>query len=380
MVRKPAYQSVVRGAAVLVIGIAIGLLAAAQWDWLPRAAAAPRPPASGAQGTAEQLQQAFGESAAKVWPAVVSISTEYTERFNYRAPYPQFQQDEFYGRFFRDFFGETPDRELKRFGLGSGVIIDARGYVLTNEHVVAEADKITVTLPDGREFKGEVKGTDPRSDLAVVKIDGQDLPWAKLGDSSNVKIGHWAIAIGNPFGYVVHSAEPTVTVGVVSALHRALPRTSQRDRDYSNLIQTDAAINPGNSGGPLVNIDGEIIGINVAIFSMSGGYMGIGFAIPANKAQEVMGALIEGKKVMYGWLGIQIQDITPDVAEYYNLSNRDGVLVFQVLADSPAQAGGMKDGDIITAIEGQVVKNSRELVERVGRAKVGSQLPVTVLR
>ena len=355
----------------------------------PRVQAAPLPasgerrgqagkPSSG-QGAEAQLQNAFVAAAARVGAAVVSISTERTEHIAYRQFAPM-GQDELYNRFFRDFFGEMPDRELKREGLGSGVIIDARGFILTNEHVVGDADKITITLADGREFKGEVKGTDPRADLAVVKIDGKDLPYASLGDSSAMKIGQWAIAIGNPFGYIVHSPEPTVTVGVISALHRSLPRTNQRDRDYSDLIQTDAAINPGNSGGPLVNLDGEVIGINVAIFSTSGGYQGMGFAIAANKAREIVGDLIEGKKVLYGWLGIQIQDITQDVAEYYSLTSREGVLVYQVLPESPAQKGGMKDGDIITAIEGQPVRNARELVERIGRTKVGTQVTVAILR
>ncbi len=363
---------------VFALGIGAGALLIGQ-----RVQAAPKPAAD--QSAEAQLQNAFVAAAAHVGPAVVSISTEQTERVATRYAQPFGQQpfggqDELYNRFFRDFFGEMPEREFKREGLGSGVIIDQRGYVLTNEHVVGDADKITVTLPDGREFKGEVKGTDPRADLAVVKIDGKNLPYASLGDSTAVQIGQWAIAIGNPFGYVVHSPEPTVTVGVISALHRSLPRTSQRDRDYSDVIQTDAAINPGNSGGPLVNLDGEIIGINVAIFSTSGGYQGIGFAIPANKAREIVGDLIEGKKVLYGWLGIQIQDITQDVAEYYKLSSREGVLVYQVLPDSPAQKGGLQAGDIVTVIDGQPVRNARELVERVGRAKVGAQVTVTALR
>ena len=363
---------------ILLTGIGLGLLVGTRVEWPAAAHAAPR--AAPADGAEAQLQNAFVAAAARVGPAVVSISTEHTERVAYRYQYPQFGPDDFYFRFFRDYFGELPEREFKRMGLGSGVLIDARGYVLTNEHVVGEADKITVTLPDGREFRGEVKGTDPRADLAVVKIDGNNLPLATLGDSSNLKIGQWAIAIGNPFGYVVHSPEPTVTVGVISALHRSLPRTTQRDRDYSDLLQTDAAINPGNSGGPLVSLSGEIIGINVAIFSTSGGYQGMGFAIPATKAKEIVGFLIEGKKVLYGWLGIQIQDITQDVAEYYALTNHEGVLVFQVLPGSPAQQGGMHDGDIVTAINGQSVRNSRELVERVGRAKVGAQVDVVVTR
>ena len=273
-------------------------------------------------------------------------------------------------------------REFKRFGLGSGVIIDERGYILTNEHVIADASKITVTLYDGRELTGEVKGKDSRSDLAVVKVDAKNLPVAVLGDSDGLRSGQWAIALGNPFGLVPPSstrAEPTLTVGVVSALHRQLPMI-RSGRDYSDLIQTDAEIDPGNSGGPLVNIDGEVIGINVAIIADPRSVGKFGFAIPIRKAKEILDSLIEGKKVLYGWLGVQIQDITQDVAEYYKLDDRNGVLVYQVLPDGPAAKGGLKDGDIVKTFGGKPVENSRELVAIVGRTKVGQKAPVDILR
>jgi serine protease Do len=265
------------------------------------------------------------------------------------------------------------------------VIIDEQGFILTNEHVVTEADKITVTLADGREFSGEVKGKDARSDLAVVKIDAKKLPVAALGSSDHLKTGQWVVALGNPFGLAGADAssigpEPTLTVGVISALHRQLPRPMRSDRNYSDLIQTDAAINPGNSGGPLVNLKGEVIGINVAIISSSRGFEGIGFAIPSNKASAVLDALIEGRKVLYGWLGVQIQDITQDVAEYYHLADREGVLVFQVLPDGPAVKAGMKDGDIIKTFDGRAVKNARELVDLVGMTKIGRRVPLEMLR
>ena len=284
-------------------------------------------------------------------------------------------------------FHEGPGQEFRRFGLGSGFIIDEQGYILTNEHVVADADKITVTLSDGREFSGEVKGKDIRSDLAVIKINAERLRAARLGDSSTVRTGQWAVALGNPFGLVgsgaavrAIGAEPTLTVGVVSALDRQLPRVSRQDRDYSGLIQTDAAINPGNSGGPLLNLDGEVIGINVAILTSSRGYEGIGFAIPVNKAKRVLEALIEGRKVQYGWLGIQIQDVTEDVAEYYGLSDREGVLVFQVLPESPAEQAGLRDGDIIKAFDGQPMEQGRQLIDRVSGTKVGRRIDVGILR
>ena len=347
------------------------------------------PVAQAAPGAAAQgLEQAFIHVSDTVGPAVVSVSTEQIEQVQ-----RYYRGQPFFGQgpsedFFHEFFGESPQqlpREFKRFGLGSGVIIDAKGFILTNEHVVADADKITVTLADGREFAGEVKGKDVRSDLAVITIKAKDLPVAKLGDSDALRAGQWAIALGNPFGLVgagsqAMGAEPTLTVGVVSALHRRLPGPAQSDRDYSNLVQTDAAINPGNSGGPLVNLQGEIIGINVAILTSSRGSEGVGFAIPINKAKTILEELIEGRKVFYGWLGVQVQDITQDVAEYYKLSDRQGVLVFQVLPDSPSQKAGMKDGDIIKAYEGEPIEQSRELIDRVGRAKVGRKVPVEVLR
>ena len=224
--------------------------------------------------------------------AVVSISTEHTakigggKRYYFSYPFGSSPgEDESFRRFFDDFFGEMPEREYKQIGLGSGVIIDQEGYILTNEHVINDADKIKVTLSDGRDFKGEVKGRDARADLAIIKINASNLPVASLGDSDNLKIGQWMAAIGNPFAFAMQNPEPTVTVGVISALHRSLGRLSSRDSDYNDLIQTDAAINPGNSGGPLVSLKGEVVGINVAIFSTTGGYEGVGFAIPINNVE-----------------------------------------------------------------------------------------------
>jgi len=389
----------IRWALFLLVIVGLGVLAGRVNLWSSSAKPAVQPTlnalsVSNAQAapqgisTAESLEQGFVRIAEGVGPAVVSISTEQIEQVQrYFKGHPFFGQEPF-DDFFRDFFGgEGQRQEFKRFGLGSGVIIDARGFVLTNEHVVADADKITVTLADGREFSGVVKGKDLRSDLAVVKIDAKKLPSAALGDSDGLKSGQWAIALGNPFGLVgygtpqqVLGPEPTLTVGVISALHRRLPRPVQSDRDYSDLIQTDAAINPGNSGGPLLNLQGEIIGINVAILTSSRGNEGVGFAIPINKAKAVLDALIEGRKVLYGWLGVQIQDITQDVAEYYGLTDREGVLVYQVLPNSPAAKAGLKDGDIVKAFDGTPIKSSRGLMDLVGRTKVGHQSPMDILR
>jgi serine protease Do len=259
------------------------------------------------------------------------------------------------------------------------VIIDSEGYILTNDHVVRGADSVTVTLPDGREFPGEIRGTDYRSDLAIVKINAKNLPVAELGDSDRIQSGQWVVAIGNPFGWAVGGSEPTVTVGVVSALHRSL-RVGRSDRDYSDLIQTDAAINPGNSGGPLVDLDGRVIGINVAIFSTTGGYQGIGFAIPINTARAILADLIEGKKVLYGWLGVNIQDVTPELSEVFHLPSPEGVIVARVLPNSPAEKGGLKDGDVIVRYEGEPVKNVRELLKKVARTRVGQKVTLRVIR
>ena len=343
--------------------------------------------APGPSGEADALQSAFTRIAQQAGPSVVSISTEQIERVRqYFRNQPFFGQEPFED-FFRQFYGNVPEREFHRFGLGSGVIVDAQGYILTNEHVVADAEKITVTLADGREFTGTVTGKDVRSDLAVVKIDAKGLTAARLGDSGTVRTGQWAVALGNPFGLMgtgpsarAMGAEPTLTVGVVSALNRQLPRLARGDRDYTDLIQTDAAINPGNSGGPLLNLQGDVIGINVAILTSSRGFEGVGFAIPVNKVKGILAELIEGKAIIYGWLGIQIQDITDDVADYYQLTDRQGVMVYQVLPESPASKGGMKDGDILKRFGGQPVLHTRQLIDLVSRTKAGRRAKVEVLR
>ena len=321
--------------------------------------------------------------------AVVSISTEHTtkikgggRRYYFSYPFGEspFGENEPFRKFFNDFFGELPEREYKQMGLGSGVIIDPEGYILTNEHVVNEADKITVKLPDGREFKGEIRGRDLRSDLAIIKINARNLPVATLGDSDNSKIGQWVVAIGNPFGFALENPEPTVTCGVISALHRSLGRIISRERDYSDLIQTDAAINPGNSGGPLANLKGEVVGINVAIFSTSGGYQGVGFAIPINNAKRIIAKLIEGKKILYGWLGVTVQDLTEDLTKYFGLPDKNGVLVAKVLENGPAEKAGIKEGDIIKKLDNQTINNVKELISTVSKAEVGRKVKVGLVR
>ncbi len=333
--------------------------------------------------TMGSIEQPFIKIPKEVGPAVVSISTVQTKKVATNSnSFGDFfgERDDFFNKFFKDFFGQMPEREYKQMGLGSGVIIDKKGYILTNEHVINGADDITVTLPDGREFKGKVKGTDPRSDLAVIKIDASNLPVVKLGNSDNIKIGEWVVAIGSPFGFYLRSAEPTVTVGVVSALHRQLPQTHYRNKLYTNLIQTDAAINPGNSGGPLVNLEGEVIGINVAIISSTGGYQGIGFAIPINTAKHRLDRLIKGEEIEYGWLGVSAQNLTKALADYFKLKSKEGVLVAKVFKDSPAAKAGIKEGDIIKEFDGKKIENARELVNVISTTEVGKEVKVKVLR
>ncbi|MDD4908522.1 MAG: Do family serine endopeptidase [Candidatus Omnitrophota bacterium] len=370
---------------ILTVGLIAGLVIAGRFSPMgPSKAESVEPIPETAQG----IEGAVINVASTTGRAVVAVSTEHTQhlskggarKFSFEDPSGNnsFGGDPF-DRFFDDFFGGMP-RKFKQQGMGSGVIIDERGYILTNEHVINGVDKITVKLSDGREFKAELKGKDVRSDLAVIKIDAADLPVAKLGDSDTIKIGQWVVAIGNPFGFVMDNPEPTVTAGVISALHRSLGQVLARNRDYSNLIQTDAAINPGNSGGPLVNLRGEVIGINVAIFSTTGGYQGIGFAIPVNTAKKVLNQLIEGKKILYGWLGVTVQDVNEKLAKYFALEQNQGVLVSKVLKDGPAQKGGIKEGDIIIKIDGQPVANAKNLVSAVTRMSIGRKAGLTIIR
>ena len=336
---------------------------------------------------AGNLQNAITAVASTTGKAVVSISTERTQRVGraqgYYFDFPWedfFGNEEFFRRFFEDFFGGVPEREYKQMGLGSGTIIDPDGYILTNEHVVAGADKITVTVFDGGKFNAELKGKDKRSDLAVIKINANNLPAARLGNSEELRIGEWVVAIGNPFGFALANPEPTVTVGVISALHRYLGRAVLKERNYNDLIQTDAAINPGNSGGPLVNLKGEIVGINVAIFSTSGGYQGIGFAIPINEAKRIISQLISGKKILYGWLGVTVQDLTNELAEHFDLADAKGALVVTVIKNSPAEEAGIKEGDVIKKFGNEEIDGVRRLLSAVSKAEVDKRINVLALR
>lgn len=326
-----------------------------------------------AKNQAEDMQEAFIQVAEDVGPAVVSISTMQVRTLRVGDPYLE--------EFLRQFFGEPVTRgEKLQTGLGSGVIIDKQGYILTNEHVVANADEIQVTLPDGRKLTGVVTGSDSHSDLAIVKIPADTLPVAKLGDSDQVRTGEWAIAIGNPFGYLLEDPKPTLTVGVVSALHRSLSNIARQDAYYGDLIQTDAPINAGNSGGPLVNIRGEVIGINAAIISPSGASAGLGFAIPINRAKRILEDLKLGKDVAYGWIGVWIQPIDEGVAKQLGLSTREGLLVFRVEPGSPAAKAGLKQGDVMAIFNENKLRDSQALVREVNRLSPGTKVPLVYYR
>ncbi len=283
------------------------------------------------------------------------------------------------GNPFDDFFDKfipkaPPKGEYKTQSLGSGVIVridDGKGYILTNNHVVADMDELKVKLSDKREFSAEIVGTDEQTDLAVIKIEGENLVAAKMGDSDNLKQGQWAIAIGNPFG-LSHS----VSVGVVSAMGRS----GQRIANYENFIQTDAAINPGNSGGPLLNIDGEIIGINTAIFTRSGGYQGIGFAIPVNMAKAVLRDLIDKGKVTRGWLGVAIQNMDASLAEQFGVAVTEGILISDIQDDSPAKEAGFERGDILIEFDNKPMGDVNQLRNVVAQTEVGKEVKIKVLR
>jgi len=306
------------------------------------------------------------EIAKQIKPAVVNVSTKRVEGGGAAMKSPFGQGDPF-EQFFRQ-YGDQPRRSVR--SMGSGFIINPNGDIMTNNHVVDGATEITVKLSDGRELTGKVIGRDPKTDLALLKVDATGLPTIALGDSSQLKVGEPVMAIGNPFGL-----EQTVTTGIVSATGRVIGQGP-----YDDFIQTDASINPGNSGGPLINARGQAVGINAAIFSQSGGSVGIGFAIPSNQAKSVVTQLAETGHVARGWLGVSIQPLTPELAKGFNQADAKGALVANVTDDSPAMKAGIKAGDIITEYDGHKVARSEDLPKLVAETPAGRDVPVTVVR
>ncbi|MGD9239761.1 MAG: DegQ family serine endoprotease [Desulfobacterales bacterium] len=314
----------------------------------------------------------FNQLAEMVSPAVVNIRTVKTIKGG-GPVFRQFQRDPWdrkgpFKDFFERFFGEDMQKEFKQPSLGSGFIIDKDGFVVTNNHVIEDADQIKVKLKDEREFDAEIVGRDPNTDIALLKIaSGQDLPTAKLGDSDQLKVGQWVVAIGSPFGL-----EHTVTAGIVSAKGRVIG-----SGPYDDFIQTDASINPGNSGGPLLNLKGEVVGINTAIVATG---QGIGFAIPVNLAKGIIVALKSEGEVTRGWLGVAIQDLSSDMAEYYEIKSKKGVFVADVFEGDPADRAGIKAKDIILEVNGQKIKTSRQLTSMIAAIPVGETAKIKILR
>ena len=315
-------------------------------------------PATPGLASAAQLGQAFGEVSRRVGPAVVNINTEQLVRSGRGG------LDELYGR------RRAPQQQYRRPSLGSGFIVDPQGYILTNNHVVGKADRISVKLDDGRVLDAKVVGTDPQTDLAVIKVQAPNLPYLRLADSSKVSVGDWVLAFGSPFGL-----EKTMTAGIISAKGRVIGAGP-----YDDFLQTDAAINPGNSGGPLVNLQGEVVGINTMIVSGDGGSQGVGFAIPSSMARGVYRQLADSGKVTRGWIGVSLQEITPEVARSMGLSDTKGALVAEVTPQSPAARSGLRSGDVITALNSRAVRNPHELIVSVADSKPETNLRLDILR
>ena len=288
--------------------------------------------------------------------------------------------DEFFRRFFpelrppknqRQKNRQNPNRQFRQQGMGSGSIIDSKGYILTNHHVVGEADRILVILYDGTEKEAKLVGTDPETDIAVVKIEGNGLPVLPMGNSDEILVGEDVIAVGNPFGLI-----QTVTYGIISAKGRS----NVGINEYENFIQTDAAINPGNSGGPLVSLRGEIIGVNSAIFTRSGGYQGIGFAVPINMARKIMRDLIDKGTVSRGWLGVGIQNVSHDLAQAFQLDNTKGSLITGIMPDTPAKKAGMRKGDVVIRINEKSIRDSNHLRNEIANAGAFADIEIELIR
>lgn len=347
-------------ALLLVAGGAIGMVGAQGKN----------PPAdtrtSGTAGvmSVEGLSNAFEKIAKMVEPSVVNISTEQIVQGGQNPFGDMFGENNPF-RFF-----EQQPRDQRTTSLGSGFVVDPRGYIITNHHVVKDATKIMVKMQGGKELAGTVVGNDPMTDLAVIKVEGANLPVLKLATSDDVRVGQWVLAFGSPFGL-----EQTMTAGIISAKGRVIGAGN-----YDNFIQTDAAINPGNSGGPLVNLKGEVVGINTMILSQSGGFQGIGLAIPATMADTIQRQLIQSGKVTRGWLGVNIQDMTPELAKSFNLQEAEGVLVSQVEPQSPAEKAGVRPGDIIREYNGKGTKTREDLSIAVANTKVGVPATLKLVR
>lgn len=362
MLDKRRYQLTL--IAVALVSLIFGLAISSRFDLMgtPSAATPANP----------QALPSFAALVKTAGPAVVNVSTVRTVKGGGRVfrhfMGPLDKNDPFKDFFDKFFGGEIPERDLKQRSLGSGFIIDKSGYIITNNHVIEGADEIKVRLADEREFSAEIMGRDPKTDIALIQIKSlRDLPTVSLGDSDASQVGDWVVAIGNPFGL-----SHTVTAGIVSAKERVIG-----SGPYDDFIQTDASINPGNSGGPLLNVNGEVIGINTAIVAAG---QGIGFAIPINMAKEIIPQLKEKRRVVRGWLGVAVQKVTPELARSFGLKETRGALVGDVFAGSPAEQAGLKRGDIIFEYNGKQIKEMSDLPRLVANTAIGTKIPLKVMR
>ncbi|MCS7214767.1 MAG: DegQ family serine endoprotease [Thermodesulfovibrio sp.] len=367
---KPNKKYIISGIILIFIGITIGLIIASKFDIQSKGFSEDYQISKESQEVLSRFGNAMAEVIQAVRPSVVNI---YTTKKIKRPWIPFPFNDPFFRRFFDNEFGELFDRqrEFTQTSLGSGVIVESTGYILTNYHVIKGADEIKVKLYDKRVFDGTVIGYDSKTDIAVIKIKAEGLRPIKWGDSDKLKVGETVIAIGNPYGLSL-----TVTSGIVSATGRANVGIS----DYEDFIQTDAAINPGNSGGPLVNVRGELVGINTAIFSTTGGYQGIGFAIPSNMAKVIMDNLIKYKKVVRGWLGVEVEDISSDMARALKLKEIKGAIITKVDEDSPAEKAGLMRKDIIISLDGKQVEDAIHLRNLVANTPPGKTVNMEIIR
>ena len=377
-IHRRGWASLLSVSAFLIIGAMAGSLVTAKTGRAPFGVGNTVPilVAASSPVTAGQTSFSIGFSdiVKKVQPAVVNIASTKVIRSSDRGPSSPFFSDPL----FRQFFGEQFDpmfrvpREQREHSLGSGVIINTDGYLLTNNHVIQDANDIKISLSDKRELKAKVIGTDPKTDIAVLKVEAKNLPVVVFGDSSKVEVGQFALALGNPFGI-----GQTVTMGIVSAIGRG----GLGIEDYEDFIQTDAAINPGNSGGALVNVQGELIGINTAILAGGGGgNQGVGFAVPIDMAQQVMQQILQHGKVIRGWLGVVVQPVNPPMAKAFGLKEPRGALIGDVKPDSPAGRAGLQKGDIVLELDGKPVTDSRDLSLRIGMIAPGSDVNLKVFR
>jgi len=336
--------------------------------------------ASGVQPPDSPVTESIGSSRVNaivqatraVAPTVVNITSKSVRVYRTRSPLP---------REWMEIFGIPDTYKKEILSLGSGVVVSADGYIMTNEHVVRNADKIEVSFPTGETVSGQLVDTATDYDLAIIKVDMNGLPYATMGDSDDLVVGEWAIAIGQPFGQLLYDGQPTVTVGVISAVHRDIKQDPKSNRYYKNMIQTDAAINPGNSGGPLVNSRGEIVGINTFIFAnRGGGSLGMGFAIPSNRCEWVLSEIMEHGRIRDTWLGIRVSTITPELAAGLNLKQKRGLLIREIDDESPADKAQLKLGDLIVTLNGEKVITSRQANRIIYGARIGESLRFEVLR